>query len=227
MRSLALALLVPSSILGWTAWAALTFSATAVHRGREVDTASLEFLPIPLRSHHRRNSTSTPRRDRGSSLGKREVVSYSDNWCGISQQSTTSNPITGVSGLFSTPSLSIRPSQPVPQFAAAWVGIDGSTCQQALLQAGTQTVVRFQPFSFSVLLRVSTGQLIIDHMAYVARSDQFQWRAECFRLVAVGAECFVLDTRISRFVTPTPVSLARAGTRVGSSTIGLIQPPPQ
>jgi hypothetical protein len=65
-----------------------------------------------------------------------------------------------VSGIFSTPSLTIRPSEPIPQFAAAWIGIDGASCQQALLQAGTQTVACLHPilfiFSF-VALRFSNG----------------------------------------------------------------------
>lgn len=42
---------------------------------------------------------------------------------------------------FTAPNLRLRPKTPQPQYAAAWVGIDGASCNQALLQAGVTTVL--------------------------------------------------------------------------------------
>lgn len=182
MKSHAFALLVPS-ILAWTAAAELTFSATAIHAGKQVDTSGLEFLPIPPRSHHHRNSSSPLSRSRPRP-GKRAAVSYSDNWCGVSQHTTAANPITGVSGVFSTPSLTIRPSEPIPQFAAAWIGIDGASCQNSLLQAGTSTVVCL----LFALVCCDRSVLLTPPSL-----GQFQWRTECLCVVGMGAECIVLN----------------------------------
>lgn len=135
-----------AAVVSRMAAAELSFTASAVHQGRKVDTSGLEFVPIPPRSkgHFRhgngtysgRNSTSG-----GGGHHRRSSVSSSSDWCGVSQHSTAQNPITSVYGVFSAPSLSFRPNLPYPQSGAAWVGIDGASCQTALLQAGITTVV--------------------------------------------------------------------------------------
>ncbi|KAL1878103.1 hypothetical protein VTK73DRAFT_8064 [Phialemonium thermophilum] len=129
------------SFLAWGSAAELTFSATAIQHGRTVDTSILSFLPIPPRSHHHHFYQGLLNLTLLADLDKRDTTSFSNNWCGVSQHTTASNPITGVNGIFSAPSLSQRPGQPIPQFAAAWVGIDGSSCRTTLLQAGVTTVL--------------------------------------------------------------------------------------
>jgi hypothetical protein len=75
-------------------------------------------------------------------LGKQ--ISYSSNWCGASQHtSDKADAIKNVSGYFQVPDLRLRPGNPPPQFAAAWIGIDGAECNTTLLQAGVTTVVSY------------------------------------------------------------------------------------
>jgi hypothetical protein len=142
--------LILASVLSRMAAAELTFSATAVQRGKEVDTSGLEFVPIPprSRSHFRQGGTNSTagfpgghKNLRDNDNTKRAAISYSSDWCGVSQHSTSNNPITSVYGIFSAPNLSQRPGYSYPQYGAAWVGIDGASCQTALLQAGITTVV--------------------------------------------------------------------------------------
>ncbi|KAK3382622.1 peptidase A4 family-domain-containing protein [Lasiosphaeria ovina] len=125
-----------TSLVTWTAAGELSFSATAQQRGEDVDISDIEFVPIPPRQHHEH---APPLRVRP--RAERDSVSYSGNWCGASQHSTLSDPITNVFGYFTAPSLTLRSNVPAPQFAAAWVGIDGASCKQALLQAGVTTIV--------------------------------------------------------------------------------------
>lgn len=68
-------------------------------------------------------------------------VGYSGNWCGASQHTPTNDRFMSVSGLFTVPSLSLRPATATPQFVASWVGIDGANCATALVQAGATTEV--------------------------------------------------------------------------------------
>ncbi|KAK3393297.1 peptidase A4 family-domain-containing protein [Podospora didyma] len=133
------------SVLAWSVGAELTFVATARQGGREVDRSDIKFSAIPPRQHRRHgppytnvNATShadvNTRRDR-------DNVSYSGNWCGASQHSSTSEPISNVFAYFTAPDLTLRTETPAPQFAAAWVGIDGANCRKTLLQAGVTTIV--------------------------------------------------------------------------------------
>jgi hypothetical protein len=139
----------------------LTYSVTATHHGIDVDPSAIKVIPMPPRYQHMLNLAShsghhsRPGR-RKTRLGMRDISnfdntdstdgidSFSSDWCGISQHNPqpSINPITGIFGIFSTPDLSLRPGGPVPQYAAAWVGIDGASCRNALLQAGTLTAVR-------------------------------------------------------------------------------------
>lgn len=170
-----------SFLFASVAAAELTFSATAVQDGKEVDTSGLEFVPIPprSRSHFRHNvsnytadaSTYAVREKRHNE--KRLSVSLSSNWCGVSQHAESNDPLTSVSGFFSAPNLHDRTGT-YPQYGAAWIGMDGASCQQTLLQAGVTTIVRTQPLFFPVKESSNTS------------SAQLQRPAVRLRLVGMG-----------------------------------------
>jgi len=137
MWSLGRQLLV-GSLAVWSAAAELSFSAQSVYADGEVRAlSSTDFLPVPPRQRwqhnaHQQNATWKETRD---------LVSHSGSWCGASQHSTPAEKIVNAYGSFTTPNLKLRKDLPAPQYAAAWVGIDGAECKQALLQAGVTTVV--------------------------------------------------------------------------------------
>lgn len=126
------------SLAVWSAAAELSFSAQSIHADGEVRALSnKDFNPVPPRQRwqhtaHRHNATWKETRD---------LVSYSGSWCGASQHSTKGEKIVNAYGSFTTPYLKLREGLPAPQYAAAWVGIDGAECKKALLQAGVTTVV--------------------------------------------------------------------------------------
>ncbi|GAB1310643.1 Peptidase A4 family-domain-containing protein [Madurella fahalii] len=134
MRSLARSLLLAAA-LTVSSISALSFVASVEQGGREVDASNLGFVPIPALSHGKHPSRSRYGRK------ERDTISYSSNWCGASQHSTRADPITNVFSFFTVPDLTLRPETPPPQFAAAWVGIDGAECNSSLLQAGVTTIV--------------------------------------------------------------------------------------
>ncbi|KAH8905739.1 putative aspergillopepsin protein [Coniochaeta sp. PMI_546] len=138
-----------SLVFASVAAAELTFSASAVQEGKKVDISGLEFVPIPprSRSHFRwsgTNSTGAPhgghKSHRSSEKDKRNAISLSSDWCGVSQHATNTDPIKSVYGSFPAPNLSDRTGT-YPQYGAAWIGIDGASCSQALLQAGVTTIL--------------------------------------------------------------------------------------
>ena len=120
------------------ATAQLTFEAELYQDGKAVDASDLAFVRVPLKEYRRHDPVGHALDEQGQ---KRGQLSSSGNWCGATQHSTTSNPISSVSGYFVTPSLSLRAGIPAPQSAAAWVGIDGASCQTALLQTGVTVTV--------------------------------------------------------------------------------------
>lgn len=134
-----------SLLFASAAAAELTFTAKAVKNGETVDISPENIVKMPPRSRPqgpRGSANSTGRRPPPGPRQKREEVELSPTWCGISQQYADSqDPITTVYGIFETPDLSDRTGT-YPQYGAAWIGIDGWTCQQALLQAGVTTIVR-------------------------------------------------------------------------------------
>lgn len=142
MRWFGRALLLASLAVS-TVTAELSFVATVKQDGKEVDASKLDFKPIPPIRHRRRGA------HRGGRTGQaeqqpeaRDLISYSSNWCGASQHtSDKADAIKNVSGYFQVPDLRLRPGNPPPQFAAAWIGIDGAECNTTLLQAGVTTVV--------------------------------------------------------------------------------------
>lgn len=134
--------LLLASVLSGSALADLTFDIMAVSQGKEIDwkAAGLEIVPIPQRSrfhHHEGNSTAAagqhPHQKRASTSG---------NWCGISQKvQSNRDTLSSVYGYFQAPNLSFRPGYPYPQWASAWIGMDGGTCNSALLQSGVTVVL--------------------------------------------------------------------------------------
>ncbi|KAK4149301.1 protease [Chaetomidium leptoderma] len=127
-----------TSLVASTVTAQLSFVASVQQEGQDVDASSLNFVPIPPLRH--RKHASRPHRDHGRAA-ERDLISYSSNWCGASQHGDGSDAITNAFGFFTVPDLTLRPGHPAPQFAAAWVGIDGAECNSTLLQAGVTTVV--------------------------------------------------------------------------------------
>jgi hypothetical protein len=123
-----------------TVAAELNFVASVRTRGN-VDASNLKFVPIPPLTRGRHGSWP----GRGDSRAERDVVSYSSNWCGASQHSSRSDGIASVFGTFTVPDLTLRPGLPAPQFASAWLGIDGAECNSTLLQAGVTNIVRATP----------------------------------------------------------------------------------
>ncbi len=133
VRSISVTLLAASTIT-----AQLSFVASVEQGGQEVDASNLTFVPIqPLR--HRKHASES---NHDHSKAERDLLSYSSNWCGASQHASKSDGVSNVFGYFTVPDLTLRPGTAAPQYAAAWVGIDGAECNTTLLQAGVTTVVR-------------------------------------------------------------------------------------
>lgn len=153
LRALLLTALLSSPL---PAAAQLSFVASAEHEGKPINAPDLAFVPIPplrhrrhgtARAHHPHgdNSATTSsgsESKRAQAEERRDLVSYSSNWCGASQHaSSKTDGVASVFGYFTVPDLTLRGGGPAPQFAAAWVGIDGAECNTTLLQAGVTTVV--------------------------------------------------------------------------------------
>lgn len=69
----------------------------------------------------------------GSGLVNSTEVEYSENWAGAV---IISSDITSVTGTFTVPSTGSSSSSKGESCASAWVGIDGDTCETAILQTG-------------------------------------------------------------------------------------------
>ncbi|KAB5549536.1 concanavalin A-like lectin/glucanase domain-containing protein [Coniochaeta sp. 2T2.1] len=135
--------------------AEMSYTVTATQGGKRIDASHLTLEAIPWKSwtHSRWSSTtnstssSSPgahkshRSSSGSSeIDKRAPISYSSGWCGISKRGPSNDPIKTVVGSFTAPNLRDRTGT-YPQFGAAWVGIDGASCQSTLVQAGVTTIL--------------------------------------------------------------------------------------
>ncbi|KAK4167174.1 peptidase A4 family-domain-containing protein [Cladorrhinum sp. PSN259] len=136
MPSLVRSLLV-TTLLVWLSVAELRYVATLEQDGEVVDASHLDFVPMPPLEHGKHAGFLPSRRDNNA----KNDISYSDNWCGVAHRSTPSDPVTNVFGYFTVPDLTLRPGIPAPQFAAAWIGVDGAKCNSTMLQAGVTTVV--------------------------------------------------------------------------------------
>jgi len=136
MRFFARSIWLASLLGAQSALATLSFEVTATSGDQELDASALVFEPIPLRRHQQHSASSPYPRGKE----HREPISYSSNWCGASQHSQN-DPVNEVFGHFTAPDLTLRPGIAPPQFAAAWIGIDGAICKKSLLQGGVTTIV--------------------------------------------------------------------------------------
>lgn len=141
---LSLASLISSACI---ATAELSIVASVKQHGKHVDASSLSLIRTPPQEHRWHAPWPRRWRNHNNKTVERDAVSYSANWCGASQHATDSDGIKNVLGYFTAPDLTLRPGTPAPQFAAAWVGIDGAECNTTLLQAGVTTIVRNQALS--------------------------------------------------------------------------------
>lgn len=139
--SLLRTLFLVSAVAG-SAIAELTFVATARQGDREIPSSELEFVRTAPR-RHQRNFHGEPSQTETETveLGKRDITAYGPSWCGASQQLASPEQLSSVYGVFSVPNLKLRAGLSAPQNAAAWVGVDGGSCNRALLQAGVTTLV--------------------------------------------------------------------------------------
>lgn len=143
MWSVARSILVASLAVS-TVTAQLSFVASVQQDGQDADASVLDFKQIPPLSHGKHEARRRHGKH-GAHKAERDVISYSSNWCGASQHTTREDGIASAYGHFTVPDLTLRPGIPAPQFAAAWVGIDGAECNSTLLQAGVTTIVRAKP----------------------------------------------------------------------------------
>ncbi|KAJ4417076.1 hypothetical protein N0V85_002012 [Neurospora sp. IMI 360204] len=125
-----------------SAIAEMTFVATARQGDREIPSSELEFGRTAPR-RHQRNFHGEPSQTETETveLGKRDITAYGPSWCGASQQLASPEQLSSVYGVFSVPNLKLRAGLSAPQNAAAWVGVDGGSCNRALLQAGVTTLI--------------------------------------------------------------------------------------
>lgn len=131
------------SLITTTGVTGLEFTVSLEENGKAADASKLQFVKIPPLKHRRRghrNATVATGQHVTAKRGNNDI-SYSDNWCGASSRSNDADPIRNVFGYFTVPDLKLRAGIPPPQYAAAWIGIDGAKCNQTLLQAGVTTVV--------------------------------------------------------------------------------------
>ncbi|KAK4672698.1 hypothetical protein QC763_105370 [Podospora pseudopauciseta] len=131
------------SLITTTGVTGLEFTVSLEENGKAADASKLQFVKIPPLKHRRRGHRNTTVATGQHVTAKRgnNDISYSDNWCGASSRSNDADPIRNVFGYFTVPDLKLRAGIPPPQYAAAWIGIDGAKCNQTLLQAGVTTVV--------------------------------------------------------------------------------------
>ncbi|KAL2137303.1 hypothetical protein VTI74DRAFT_5034 [Chaetomium olivicolor] len=129
--------IVICSLLASTITAELSFVASVQHEGQDAEALDISFVPIPPLRHRKHGSQA----HHSHSRVQRDLISYSSNWCGASQHTSHSDGFASVFGYFTVPDLKLRSGVAAPQYAAAWVGIDGAECNSTLLQAGVTTVV--------------------------------------------------------------------------------------
>lgn len=156
-QSLGQAKMPPSSLLrtlfllsavAGSAIAELTSVATARQGDSEIPSSELKFVrtaPRPPRHpnvHGGSGQTGTETETETGGLGKRDITAYGPSWYGASQQLVSPEELSSVYGVFTVPNLKLRPGLKAPQNAAAWVGVDGDSCNRALLQVGVTTLVR-------------------------------------------------------------------------------------
>jgi hypothetical protein len=185
-------------VLSGSVLADFTFNVTAVSKGNKIDwkAAGLEILTIPQQSRFHRhgdNSTAGTQHPHGKRAG------VSGNWCGISQKvQSNRDTLSSVYGHFQVPNLSFRPGFPYPQWASAWIGMDGGTCSSALLQSGVTVVVRSP--------NIMGDERRDNHGLMRSCLAQLEWRAERLGLVRMGPPGIIQNIRLPWSVLSTLAS---------------------
>ncbi|KAK3951436.1 peptidase A4 family-domain-containing protein [Pseudoneurospora amorphoporcata] len=137
LRTLFLLLAVAGSAI-----AELTFVATARQGDREIPSSELKFIRTTPRPRHPNLHGGPGQTETGTGeLGKRDITAYGPSWCGASQQLAAPEQLSSVYGIFNVPKLKLRAGLSAPQNAAAWGGVDGDSCNRALLQVGVTTLI--------------------------------------------------------------------------------------
>lgn len=148
--------------------AALSYTVlSATIDNKQVDPSEIKLERVPLGVGPRNGSTGsnipsapptslTPSRKDGHARRRTDLDprdgthSTTSNWCGAEQHvPSAAGPVSWVHSIFSVPDLTHRPDYPRPQFAAAWVGIDGGRCRSALVQAGVSVQLYDDGYQFA------------------------------------------------------------------------------
>lgn len=114
------------------------YSVTASHGGKPVKPSDIVLERVSPGSHQLNRTLSRPKpKPRGGHEKRSNGIMFSSNWCGAIQNSPATNPITTVKGYFQVPTVTQRTGlTSFPQMVAPWVGIDGATYPNAILQSG-------------------------------------------------------------------------------------------
>ncbi|KAL2149223.1 hypothetical protein VTH82DRAFT_8571 [Thermothelomyces myriococcoides] len=131
-----LAALLVSALAAGQALAKLTFTVEATRNGVPIPASEIRMEPFePGRT--RMGPVKDAPRGRQQKMRRSNPQADSANWCGTVNRAPFGKGIQLAHGTFQHPSCYIRPEHPFPQAAASWVGIDGDTYRDALLQSGT------------------------------------------------------------------------------------------
>ncbi|KAL2162336.1 hypothetical protein VTH06DRAFT_7249 [Thermothelomyces fergusii] len=130
-----LAALLVSALAAGPALANLTFTVEATRNGVPIPESEIRLEPFEPGSTRMGPVTEA---SRGRPKTRRSnVQAESANWCGTVNKAPLGTSIQLAHGVFQHPSCYVRPGHSFPQAAASWVGIDGDTYRDALLQSGT------------------------------------------------------------------------------------------
>jgi len=77
----------------------------------------------------------------GKEFDQATQTSYSTNWAGAVQVSPPAGTFTAIAGSWTLPTVSTPSGGSGEYYNSEWVGIDGDTCESAILQAGTVSYV--------------------------------------------------------------------------------------
>jgi hypothetical protein len=133
----------------------LQVSVSATHKGQAIDASDIVLREVESTSNlfkklhddpapptrNPRGQRRSERREEAGPLGKRNEILYTGDWCGATSSTPSTNKITNVQGYYQVPAPTVRASQGTPQYAGAWVGIDGVTWSTSLVQAGTASAI--------------------------------------------------------------------------------------
>ncbi|GAB1316169.1 Peptidase A4 family-domain-containing protein [Madurella fahalii] len=133
------AALLGSALLARSALAELTFTVEATRNGVAIPKSEIKLVPFEFgRSRPSRGGGSPPPGHQRTKTRRSNALVDSANWCGSVNYTPSTKQIKNIHGYFQHPQCSKRAGVTTyPQGVAAWVGIDGETYTNALLQSGT------------------------------------------------------------------------------------------